>query len=134
MRKQKGKHVWKQREKTSVLLPLLNDYKIKRVAYDRGEKLHKEAIILVYTCSTANDKKAAYELWLRLLCSQIQIDIVNIGNTNYQVAFLTTKKKTNKNVQHVVLFFLLTLRIFFPFSINFLRISLVVMLQNKLEN
>ena len=71
----------------------------------RGEKLHKEAITLVYTCPTANDKRATYELWLRLLCSQIQIDIVNLGNKNYQVAFLITKEKTDKNVQHVVLYF-----------------------------
>ena len=56
---------------------------------DKGEKLHKVAIVSVYGHATVNKKRVTYESWLWAQ-SQIQIDIANLGNTNYQVVFPIT--------------------------------------------
>ena len=61
----------------------------KREASDRGEKLHKVAVKLVYAHATLNNKMVTYEAWLRVRL-QIQIEIANLGNTQYQVAVLIT--------------------------------------------
>ena len=61
--------------------------KKERDAFDRGEKLHKVAVILVYAHATLNNKMVTYESWLRIWL-QIQIEIANLRNTQYQVAVL----------------------------------------------